>query len=239
MNFGNTILIAKRDNIFDYKIFNISEASGDDSNADVIYEGESILQGVATQIKELINNGAVGSDVDREKTKREYFDKIYARLKSGRPLTPKQLAYLNKNQPLLYLYAKIIDTKRKSLESQLRTCRSKEEAQRIQEFAMSSIGKNSPIREMLINTVNYTIEEFKKTGSYKHLPATDKEANHHKDNNVNKIKTDKDKQNDESDYDADEGDGLKVQYDISLGKYHEAFICSTSENASVFSSIQC
>ena len=261
----NTFLMGNSVNIFDKNQVNISRADagvangnrvninevnsyetgmlqsiGDEANVDSISEGGFMLQDVAMQIKGLLNYGVVGSGgsgIDSDKGKQKYLEKINARLQSGRPLTPKQIAYLQKNEPLLYLYAKIIEIKRKSVESQLRNCRSKEEAQRIQEFAMSSIGKNNPIREKLINTVNYTIEEFKKTDSYKSLPETDKQANHNKKDNINKLKTDEDKQNDESD--ADEGDGLTIQYDISLGKYQEAYACSTTEKASSFSSVRC
>jgi len=234
---GNTFLKANNANGSNIKVINRSGAIGSNSKAGVISDGESTLHGVALQIKDLINNRATCSEIDSDKTKQKYLDKIYAKLQSGRPLTPKQLAYLQKNEPLLYLYTKIIELKRKSVESQLRNCRSKEEAQTIQEFAISSIGKNNPIREMLINAVNYTIEEFKKTDSYKSLPETDKQANHNKKDNINKLKTDEDKQNDESD--ADEGDGLTIQYDISLGKYQEAYACSTTEKASSFSSVRC
>ncbi|SEW32944.1 hypothetical protein [[Clostridium] fimetarium] len=262
----NTFLMRNSVNIFDKNQVNISRADagvangnrvninevnsyetgmlqsiGDEANVDSISEGGFMLQDVAMQIKGLLNYGVVGSGgsgIDSDKGKQKYLGKINARLQSGRPLTPKQIAYLQKNEPLLYLYAKIIEIKRKSVESQLKNCRSKEEAQRIQEFAMSSIGKNNPIREKLINTVNYTIEEFKRTDSYKHLPSTDKEANHH-NNSVNKLKTDEDKQNDQEEDDTDDEDRLTVQYDISLGKYQEAFICKTNDIESSFSSIQC
>jgi len=242
MILGNTFLVGNSANIYKDKVHNRSGVIADNTNTEDIAdisEGESTLQEVAMQIKQLINNGGVANNVDSDKAKRKYLDKIYARLQSGRPLTAKQVAYLQKNEPLLFLYAKIIDTKRRSLESQLKNCRSKEEVQRIQEFAISSIGKKIPIREMLINAVNYSIEEFKKTNSYKNLPATDKEANHNNKNKVNKLKTDEDKQNDESEDDADEEDGITVQYDISLGKYQEAYVCKTNENKSVFSSMRC
>lgn len=249
MILGNTFSTAKSANIYNNKAPNTNGTIVTDTILDGDCDRDSTLQGVARQIKEFIICENACSDVDSDKTRQKYFEKIYAKLKSGRPLTPKQLAYLQKYEPLLYLYAKIIEMKRKSVESQLRTCKSKEEAQRIQEFATSSIGKNNPIREMLISAVNYTIEEFKKTDSYKNLPATDKEANQLKKYNINKLKNvedkendkqnDKDIENDELDGDTDNEDGLIVQYDVCLGKYQEAYVCKTYENKSIFSSIQC
>jgi len=242
MVLGNISLTAKKVDTCKDKVLNTKGEIVTNPISDTISDGDSTLQGVARQIKGFINAQNVCDDADSDKTKQKYFEKIYAKLKSGRPLTPKQLAYLQKNEPLLYLYAKIIEMKRKSVESQLRNCRSKEEAQRIQESAISNIGKNNPIREMQISAVNYTIEEFKKTDSYKSLPATDKEVNQLKKSKVNKLKTDKDKQNDELDDDEVnlyKGDGLTVQYDVSLGKYQEAYVSKTIENNSAFLSMQC
>lgn len=189
---------------------------------DGIGEDTTALQNFAKQIYSVIND----SDFDSDEAKQKYEQKIDKKLKAGRPLTKKEIAYLKKNNPILYHYVKIIETKRKIVESQLKNCKSKEEVQRVQDISMQTIGKDNPIREMLISAVNYTIAEFKKTDCYNKLPQTNEDAKQNDKNCNNKLKTKKDKKIDES-----EGDeGVTLQYNFSFGSYQEAYVSDSCAN---------
>lgn len=197
----------------------------DSKRTDGIGEDTSAIQNFAKQIYSVVNE----TGFENEKAKKKYEKRIDTKLKAGRPLTRKELAYLQKYNSVLYHYVKIIETKRKIVENQLKNCKSKEEVERIQSSAIESVGKDNPIREMLISAVNYTIAEFKKTDSYNKLPQTNKEVKQDDKNSNNKLKTDKDGKNDQS----DEDDGLKVQYNFVLGSYQEAYVSNSCVNGAM------
>lgn len=161
-------------------------------------------------------------EIDKDADKK-YEQQIEAKLNSGKRLTPKEVNFLRRNNPQLYYFYMIIETKRKSVEEQLKHCKSKEEVQEIQDTAILSIGKNSPIKEMLIKAINRTIEEFQKSDSYKKLPASEDDKKKKKDiqnNKVNKVLSDEDK-------------NTQMNYEIKFGEYQEVYLNDNQVNCTL------
>ena len=179
---------------------------------------QSTYSQLVAQIRNVLMND--GEDFDDEEVRKKYDKKIHVKLSSGQPLTQKEKNYLKKYDAQLYQQVVRIENKRKMVENQLEHCKSKEEAKTIQEDAIASIGKDDPAREYMISAVNYTCEEFKKTDSYKELPATKEEAKKRKEQGTNRLKTEEDRQKDE----GDDGAVGAVQYSVSLGSYQETFV---------------
>lgn len=214
----------------------------------------------AGQIRKLVCEDT-DTDEESDKKNRKLEGQITQKLKAGKPLTPKELAFLKKYNATLYRYAVIAETKRKCVENQLKNCRSKEDVQKVQENAMSEVDLKSPVGEFISQAANYAIDEFKKSEAYSKLPATNKEAQSQEAGKKKKIsnRIEDDKKNDLQDYQKDgaksdisksntsksdisksnistSGAGEGVAYNISFGSYQEAYVSGgTSETMNMLS----
>lgn len=173
----------------------------------------------------------LGVDTNDEKVKEKYMRRIKAKLDAGQPLTKKEMNYLRKYEPELYMQVVRVENKRKMVQEQLKHCKSKEEAQRIQDEAIGSISERDPTKKWLISAINYTMEEFKKTDAYNKLPATDEDAKKIKKTKDNELKTKEDKDKDNKD--EDEGEETvehTVEHTVTLGGYQESFVSESGNS---------
>ena len=110
------------------------------------------------------------AEADEEELKQKYDARIRAKLEAGKPLTSKEMQYLRKNNPGLYVQVVRIEAKRRSVEAGVKSAKSKQEVEDIQFEAMSSISDKDPARKYMVAAVQDTIKEFKKTQAYRSLP---------------------------------------------------------------------
>lgn len=170
---------------------------------------EILKKSVSEYLKKL--NGFEFDSTDEEKSKERYEAKIRAKLQSGKPLTSKEMRYLQKNNPQLYIHVVRIENKRKALENSLKHAKSKQDVARIQMQAVTSVSKKDPVREYMIAAIHETIKQFKETKYYKQLPETDEQNN---ENNEFVI------------FDKDKKDA--ITYEFSYNHYQIAFTDSDS-----------
>ncbi len=95
---------------------------------------------------------------------------IAAKINSGEKLTPKELLYLQKKNPILYTKMMMMERKREMLKQRLKACRSKKEVNDVITGEVCLIGKKDPDKELKLKTIQNTEKEFKKTEYYKNLP---------------------------------------------------------------------
>lgn len=113
-----------------------------------------------------------GNEEQRARTE----GRIAAKLRNGKKLTAKEMAFLRQYNPALYRKALMIQKQREALENRLRSCRSKEEAEQMISSEMSHLSKSDPEYEMKANMIMDVAKEFRKTAQYKQLPQTEEEA---------------------------------------------------------------
>lgn len=112
------------------------------------------------------------SDEEKEK----FIEKLHKKIKNGDELSADEMQYLRINEPLTYAKMAKVQMQRKCLETQLNSCKSKEEAHDKYIQAMSRISEDDPARAETIAAYNNVYDEFKESEEYKKLPNTDKEA---------------------------------------------------------------
>ncbi len=120
-----------------------------------------------------------GEEMDVE-LKQEYEARIQSKLENGKKLSQKELRYLQKYNPVMYMHAMRIQMQREALQKRLENARSKQEIEQIQAEAIAAVGKDDPVRKYMVAMVQDTVQEFKKTDAYKRLPEKD-EKEHKKD----------------------------------------------------------
>jgi hypothetical protein len=105
-----------------------------------------------------------------------YKNKILAKLEHGKKLSAKEMSYLRAHDPIAYQKARRLEQKRQMLETRLKQCKSKQEAEEAVGETIANISDKDPDKEALINTCQETFREFKKSHQYAELPDTKKEA---------------------------------------------------------------
>lgn len=111
-----------------------------------------------------------------EEEKTAYFQRILAKLKSGKKLTAEEMRFLQAEHPEFYPQAARVQAMREGLETRLKCCRSKEAAQTMFANAMDSVSDEDPMKEYLVAAYQTVMEDFKKSDAYKELPDTEEEA---------------------------------------------------------------
>lgn len=117
-------------------------------------------------------------------TKKEYEARIYAKVQMGKKLTPDELSFLARTNPVLYQKAMRVQIMRRMLENRLKSCKSKQEAQEVFSAAISGISENDPDKEILVAALEDVYMEFKKSDAYKKLPLTEEETEKKSGGNV-------------------------------------------------------
>lgn len=106
----------------------------------------------------------------RGESKEEYAARVYAKLQMGKELTPDELSFLARTDPVMYQKALRVQAMRKMLENNLKSCKSKEEAQEVFSRAVSGISDKDPDKGMLVAALKDVYMEFTKSDAYKRLP---------------------------------------------------------------------
>ena len=118
-----------------------------------------------------------------EEEKEAFINELHRKIKAGEKLTADEMQYLRINDPIQYAKMAKVQAERQALETRLKHCKSKEEAQEAYVSAMSRVSKEDPTREETIAAYNNVYEEFTKSGDYDKLPNTKKEADELDDGN--------------------------------------------------------
>ena len=91
---------------------------------------------------------------ESEEAKQEKMAKIKRKLEAGKKLTKEELSWLQRNDPIAYAHAIRIQMIAEEVENELKTAKSKEEANRIVSTAVSGISDNDPDKEYIVAAVN-------------------------------------------------------------------------------------
>lgn len=125
---------------------------------------------LANYIFDSVNNS---SDEMPEEKRKDMDARIQAKLESGKKLTPEELRYLQKYNPMMYVHALRVQVLAKAVEEQLKHARSKEEANRIITGAIAGISKDDPDRKYIFAAINRISTEMHKSPAYNRLLETD------------------------------------------------------------------
>lgn len=116
-----------------------------------------------------------------EDEKNAYFQRILAKLRSGKKLTAEEMRFLQAEHPEFYPQAARVQAMRDGLETRLRCCRSKGAAQTMFANAMGSVSDEDSMKEYLVAAYEDVMKEFKESNTYKELPDTEEEAQKQKE----------------------------------------------------------
>ncbi len=143
-----------------------SKTGNDNNQADKPTKYASRMDMLRVAVKDYLDPTAGMTDEQKER----FIKKLYAKIQSGKKLTPDELAYLRKYDPVTYMKVVRIQAKREALETQLKNCKSKEEAQELYVDIVSRIPEDDPARKELLAAYDDAYEEFKKSDDYGSLP---------------------------------------------------------------------
>ena len=174
-------------------------------------EYQSKMRELAEHVQNMIDFGVAEMSTE-EKQKMD--TTIQAKLEAGKRLTEKELRYLKRYNPVLYAQAVRIEVKRRSVEERLKHAHSKRKVEEIQCEALVSIIENDPARKYLVAAVLDTVNEFKKTSSYKKLPEIEEKG---KKVQVNELDVKTGKKN------GNEKENITITYEFVKGSYQVAF----------------
>ena len=166
------------------------------------------------ELAEYIRKSVMEDNVlsDEEKAKKDA--EILTKLKFGKKLTPEELRYLQKVNPIMYAQAMRVQAMAKAVEEQVKHARSKEEANQIVSNAMSGISKEDPAREYMVAAMDRVSSEMHKSPGYNRLPNTEADVQKAKDkkSNISFNKTEDDEADDDS-FDLDNWSPLQEVMD--------------------------
>ncbi len=111
-----------------------------------------------------------------EEEKESYFNKIMGKLKSGKKLSPKEMRFLQAEDPELYQQAARVQAMRDGFEARLKTATSKQKAQEMFADSLSHVADDDPMKEYIIAAYQDAMKNFEKSDEYKELPATEEDA---------------------------------------------------------------
>ena len=167
MNSGNGM--SKLDNLFSkYRV------DKGDTQTDKKASYNSRAELLRLSLEDYLDPTAGMTDAQRERFIRE----LYAKIQSGRKLTPDEMQYLRRYDPVTYLKVARIQAQREALENRLKNCKSKEEAQEVYTDTVARIPEDDPAGKELRAAYDRVYEEFKESGEYGKLPDEDLENEH-------------------------------------------------------------
>ncbi len=141
---------------------------------------DSRMNMLRVAVKDYLNPTAGMTDEQKER----FIKKLYAKIQSGKKLTADEMQYLRMNDPVTYMKVARVQAQREALETQLKNCKSKEEAQDIYLDKVSRISEDDPARQELRAAYDDAYDEYKKSGDYKSLPRTEEERKRKRENNT-------------------------------------------------------
>lgn len=145
------------------------EGSSEAEGKSVLYSSRMDMLRVA--VKDFLDPTAGMTDAQRER----FIKKLYAKIQSGAKLTPDEMQYLRKYDPVTYMKVARIQAQREAFERQLESCKSKEEAQELYIDRMTRVPKEDPARKELLAAYDNVYEKFRESGDYRALPETEEE----------------------------------------------------------------
>jgi hypothetical protein len=154
---------------------------------------------LAAYLMEKINDDSDSmSDEDKEKMRA----RIEAKLKSGKKLSAKEVRFLQETDPQLYMQYQRIRAMADSMSSQLKSAKTKQQANDIITSSMSSVSDKDPYKEYVLAAMSETAKEFKKSSYYNRLPDNDTELKQKKKATANvKDKSEENEDDPEDDFD--------------------------------------
>ncbi|MCH5266716.1 MAG: hypothetical protein J1E62_00115 [Lachnospiraceae bacterium] len=173
-----------------------------------LFENQSVSKEGAIWKQALAKMLDPTSDMPPER-KKQYEQKIYAKLKAGKRLTPKEMNYLKVNNPTMYNTARRIEIARQAFRERLKHCHSKEEVQDVianQMKVVEAMSDADPDKEYMAAMVKNEADEFRDSKAYAKLP---QKADYHKKGKMEDASDYKPK--DEKDEDSYSGVGLLLQ----------------------------
>lgn len=138
---------------------------------------------------------------------------IMAKLNAGKKLTPKEMEYLRRTNPVLYAHALRVQMMINAIEEQLKHARSKEEVNRILSSSMIGISKNDPARAYMLAAINRIEKEFHQSGAYSKLPDTIKEEKDKNAKGSGDVFKDAEEDEENTDFDLKSWSPLNEVYD--------------------------
>lgn len=154
--------------------------SGDGTEAAGQTTYDSRMNMLRVAVKDYLNPTAGMTDEQKER----FIKKLYAKIQSGKKLTPDEMQYLRQYDPVTYMKVARVQAQREALETQLKNCKSKEEAQDVYLDKVSRISEDDPARQELRAAYDDAFDEYKKSGDYKSLPRTEEERKSKRENNT-------------------------------------------------------
>jgi hypothetical protein len=152
--------------------FNMNTALGQTTSAQQEKKTIRSEADLATYLMEKINDDSDSmSDEDKEKMRA----RIEAKLKSGKKLSAKEVRFLQETDPQLYMQYQRIRAMADSMASQLKSAKTKQQANDIITTSMSSVSDKDPYKEYVLAAMSETAKEFKKSSYYNRLPDNDTE----------------------------------------------------------------
>ena len=182
-------------------------------------ECNDIIKNAVTDYLKKMDDFEIGEG-DEEQLRKKYDARIRAKLQAGKRLTSKEMKYLKKYNPELYIHAIRIEAKRKAVEQRLKHADSKQEVSDVQMQAVTTIAKNDPVREYMLAAVHDTIKEFKESDEYKLLPETDNDKRmqkKYKNNSKLEVHT--------------ESSNKLISYEFGLDAYQMAYVHDVSDKS--------
>lgn len=111
-----------------------------------------------------------------DEARKEYEQKIMAKLKSGKRLTSEEMNYLRIHNPTMYEIAVRVERARQALRERLKSCRSKEEVQQViagqMEVVRAMDKAGDPATEYMAAMVQHEAKTFRESSRYARLPET-------------------------------------------------------------------
>lgn len=134
-------------------------------------KSESISrESINNRLKTVLEDYTDGTTGMSEEDKKKYEQDIYAKYKTGKKLSTREMSYLARTNPELYMHARRIQLMRNVLEEKLKHCHSKQQADKLIEEAHSMVNDNDPDKQILHAAYDDVMHEFKKSGRYGQLP---------------------------------------------------------------------
>lgn len=158
--------------------------------------------------KRLLDQLLSGKDFTPTGEKSAKERRIDAKISSGAKLTPAELSYLRRNAPELYTHVLRVQHKRESVLNQLKSCKSRQEAEDLVTFELGTVSKNDPDKEMLIAVIQSAHKEFKQSTQYQQMPEQEPEANQRRGEDI---------------WYCREKNGGTLAYCVGKGAYQETF----------------
>lgn len=125
---------------------------------------------VNNMIKNMLEDYTDGTVGMNENEKKEFEQSIYTKYKAGKKLTSKEMSYLARTNPDMYMHARRVQLMRELLEERLKHCKSKQEVDQLMDKAHSLVNDDDPDKTVLHSAYDDVLHEFKKSGKYSKLP---------------------------------------------------------------------